>query len=245
MTMARLTAKPRTTERSSNIGKLDDAPEIEDGKPVRMCAVTRERRPDETLLRFVIDPAGRVTPDIRRKLPGRGVWVTASRTMVAEAVKRKAFARGLKAEAVAHPDLPEQVGELLRSAALQSLSLATKAGQAISGFMKVNDLVASGGVQTLLHAAEAGADGRLKLNRKYEAVAAAKGLGFFVIDEFKSEELNVAFGRQNVIHAALKYSGITDKFVWDVRRLQAYDGLEPPAAREAQFHSEKANQVDG
>ncbi len=40
-------------------------------------------------------------PTFARKLPGRGVWVTARADRVAEAVKRQAFSRGFKTKAVA------------------------------------------------------------------------------------------------------------------------------------------------
>ena len=69
------------------------APTERDG-PERMCIVTRERRAPEDLIRFVAGPDGSVVPDIRAKLPGRGVWVTA-RTEIVEAAERIARAAGL------------------------------------------------------------------------------------------------------------------------------------------------------
>ena len=56
-----------------------------------------------------LTPDGSVVPDLRRKLPGRGVWVTATRVALTEAVRRKAFARGLKAVVKTAPDLPALV----------------------------------------------------------------------------------------------------------------------------------------
>ena len=44
---------------------------------MRMCAVTREVRPIDELIRFVVAPEGEVVPDLKRKLPGRGLWVSA------------------------------------------------------------------------------------------------------------------------------------------------------------------------
>ena len=64
---------------------------------VRTCVVTRAKLAPDDLLRFVLSPEGIVTPDLRRKLPGRGVWVQTSRDAVAEALRRKAFTRGFKA----------------------------------------------------------------------------------------------------------------------------------------------------
>ena len=53
-----------------------------------MCAVSREVRAIEELIRFVVAPTGEIVADLKRKLPGRGLWVTASRQAVAEAARR-------------------------------------------------------------------------------------------------------------------------------------------------------------
>ena len=65
--------------------------------PERTCIVTRRVGAPEGMLRFVLDPQGLVVPDLKRKLPGRGVWVSLDRDILAEAVRKKAFSRGLKA----------------------------------------------------------------------------------------------------------------------------------------------------
>jgi len=89
---------------------------------VRRCALTRARRPKDELIRFVLGPEGTIVPDLREKLPGRGVWLTAAHDTVAEAVKRNVFARALKAEAKAPEGLAAQVDRLLAGAALSVLS---------------------------------------------------------------------------------------------------------------------------
>ena len=61
--------------------------------------------PVAELIRFVVGPAGEVVPDVKRKLPGRGLWITASRAAVEEAVKRNVFARGFKRQVRVAPDL--------------------------------------------------------------------------------------------------------------------------------------------
>src|SRR5689334_20167901 len=66
--------------------------------PERLCAVTREVKPVAELLRFVVAPDRSVVPDLKRKLPGRGLWITATREALAEAVKRKIFGKGFKQE---------------------------------------------------------------------------------------------------------------------------------------------------
>lgn len=129
----------------------------------RTCLVTREAQPPEGLLRFVRDPDGRVVPDIRGKLPGRGVWVTARHDAVAEAVRRKLFGRGLKDEVTVDADLADWVDRLLLDAALKALSMARKAGQVVTGFGKVTTAAAKGQATAILHAREAADDGRRKV----------------------------------------------------------------------------------
>ena len=50
--------------------------------PLRLCAVSRVHKPPEELIRFVAGPDGAIVPDLARRLPGRGVWVDATREAV-------------------------------------------------------------------------------------------------------------------------------------------------------------------
>src|SRR4051812_41500294 len=75
---------------------LDNGPRTDRSATMRMCAVTREVRPIGELIRFVVSPQGEVVADLKRKLPGRGLWVSASRRTVAEAVRHNQFSKGLK-----------------------------------------------------------------------------------------------------------------------------------------------------
>ena len=103
----------------------------------RTCIVTRRQDAPEGMIRFVRAPDGAVAPDIRSRLPGRGVWVTARADLVAEAARRQAFSRGLKAKAEAAATLAGDVDALLEADCLQMLALANKAGLVITGFGKV------------------------------------------------------------------------------------------------------------
>ena len=76
--------------------ELDNGPRTEKSATMRMCAVSRAVRPIDELIRFVVSPTGEVVADLKRKLPGRGLWVSASRKAVAEAVRRHHFGRGFK-----------------------------------------------------------------------------------------------------------------------------------------------------
>lgn len=168
----------------------------------RMCIVDRAAMPVDRLIRFVAAPDGTVVADLRRRLPGRGVWVTADADHVQAAEKKRLFRHGLGETAVVEPGLADRVTDSLRQASLAALSLARKAGSAIAGFTKVEAAIANGTAIALIHAVEARADGIAKL----AAVRRRNNDGradLPVIRFFTSEELDLAFGRTNVIHAAL------------------------------------------
>jgi predicted RNA-binding protein YlxR (DUF448 family)/ribosomal protein L7Ae-like RNA K-turn-binding protein len=181
----------------------------------RMCIVTREVLDEAQLIRFVKGPDGAVVPDLNRKLPGRGVWVSLNRAKVAEAVKRRAFNRGL-GEVNAGVNLPDQLGGLLRKAALSYISLAKKAGEAVAGAAKVEEMVASGRARLVIHAQEAAQNGRQKIDNLSGPSVETLGL-------FTSTELDLAFGRTNVIHAAVAKGGLAEKLLQAVRRAEAYE----------------------
>jgi predicted RNA-binding protein YlxR (DUF448 family) len=181
----------------------------------RTCIVTRKVSNEWELIRFVRGPDGTVVPDLNRKLPGRGVWVSLSRSRVSEAVKRQSFARGL-GEVTAGTDLPDQVGALLRKAALSYISLAKKAGEAVAGAAKVEEMVASGRARLVIHAREAAQNGRQKID-------SLSGPSLETLCLFTSSELDLAFGRANVIHAAVAKGGLAEKLLQAARRAEAYD----------------------
>jgi predicted RNA-binding protein YlxR (DUF448 family) len=169
--------------------------------PARLCIATRTVKPSTEMIRFVIGPDGTVIPDVKNKLPGRGVWVTATRAAVAIAIARKAFGRSFKREAAVGPELVALTEDLLERSALDALAIAHKAGHVAAGFAKTETALMTGTVVALIHAADASAEGVRKL-----AVAAARRPGEdnpVVIDMFTSAQLDLALGRPNVVHAAV------------------------------------------
>jgi uncharacterized protein len=184
---------------------LDNGPRTDKSATMRMCAVSREVRPIGELIRFVVSPQGEVVPDLKRKLPGRGLWVTASRQTVAEAVRRNHFSRGFKREIRARASLPADTEALLVRSATEALAVAAKAGQVVSGFSKVEGALAQGQAQGLIHASDGAADGIRKLDaiprQKYGNIGESQD--FPIINVLTSAELDLALGRSNVIHAAL------------------------------------------
>ena len=167
----------------------------------RMCVVTRQTMPVGALIRFAVSPDGAVVPDLKRRLPGRGVWVSAHRATVAAAVKKHHLTRAFDGKVAVSATLADEIDGLLLAAALSALSLARKAGEAIAGFGKVEAALASGQVVALLHASEAAEDGVAKLTtaaRRNGGKAQVAGMRCF-----SGEQLDLAFGRSNVVHAAL------------------------------------------
>jgi predicted RNA-binding protein YlxR (DUF448 family) len=194
--------------------------EAEEGSE-RTCIVTRTKGSPEDMIRFVVGPGAIVVPDIRRKLPGRGVYVTAHADKISEAVRRQAFARGFKAKVTAPEALSAQIEDLLTKDCLQTLSIVNKAGQVVAGFGKVEDEIASGAIAGLIHASDAGADGIRKLTQTLHRRFGADGMKP-QIKLFESAQLDLALGRANVIHAALKAGAASDAFLKRCRRLSLY-----------------------
>ena len=192
------------------------------GSSRRTCVVTRQALAPEELIRFVLDPEGRVVPDLRRKLPGRGVWVTASAEIVARATTSRGFARGFKAPAQASPTLAAEIDALLTRDALQSLSLANKAGAVTTGAAKVEAAIVREVPGALVQARDGGLDGARKLRqavwRRWGEAAAQLPW----IDAFDSAQLDLALGRTNVIHAALKKGPAAAAFLARCLRLTQY-----------------------
>ena len=195
---------------------------VHDDMNPRTCVVTRESREANELIRFVADPAGRVVPDLRRRLPGRGVWVTARRKLVDEAVRKNLFSRGLKCDASADEGLGAEIDALLEKEALGALSMAKKAGLVRAGAVKADKALRSGEVALLLHARDGSQDGVRKLDQAARGVQAAGGDPVAIASPFTSTQMDLALGGTNVIHAAATRGGATASLIERIERLQNY-----------------------
>ena len=207
--------------------ELDCEGEADSG-PLRQCAVSHALKPPEELVRFVAGPDGAIAPDLARRLPGRGVWVDATRQAVAAAVRQKAFARSLKRQVSVPADLPALVDRLMARRLAEALSIANKAGLVVAGFAKVEELIVRLRAAVLLHAADGAPDGTDKLDRKFKALAGSGGGAAAFIRELTGAEMSLAMGRPNVIHAAAAEGGATRRLIEEARRLRRYRlGQEP------------------
>ena len=188
----------------------------------RFCAATGAVKPVAEMIRFVVSPDGAAVPDLKRRLPGRGIWITATRQALRTAVARKVFARSFKREVQVTPDFVDSTERLLERAALDALAIVRKAGSAAVGFAKVESAIARDPVVGLLHAAEAAPDGSRKLAGALRHRFEDKADRIATIRTFTSAQLDLALGRPNVIHAALLAGPASETFLARVERLDRF-----------------------
>jgi len=196
--------------------------EAADNGPLRLCAVSRVQKPPEQLIRFVAGPDLVIVPDLARRLPGRGVWVEATREAVDAAVRRKVFARSLKKNVSVPSDLAALVERLLQKRLAEAVSIANKAGLLVAGFAKVEASIAAGRAVALIHAIDAAGEGVGKLDRKFKALLGPEAASATIVRELGGGELSLALGRPNVIHAAAAEGGASRRLIEEARRLRRY-----------------------
>lgn len=195
---------------------------------IRQCALTREEKPVADLIRFVVGPDEVLVPDTDAKAEGRGVWITLSQASVAEAVRKKAFTKSLKAQVIVPDDLAELTRTRLEQRLLGALGLARKAGQLLTGSAKVRGAIDKGEIIALMTATDAAEDGRSKLLgalRGRERQAEEAGFGVTKVPHFEllnSEQLGLALGLENVIHAALIKGAAAQSALARAQRLARY-----------------------
>lgn len=189
----------------------------------RRDLVTRQVMDESRLIRFVAAPDGSVAPDLARRLPGRGLWVAADRASVDAAVKRNAFAQAAKAPLKPAADLSTLVEGLLARRCLEQLGLARREGMLISGFEKCAAAIRGGRAAWMIEARDGSADGRDRLlGLARHADPAPKLCG-----AFSAEDLGLALGLENAIHAVLLAGGRADRWTLEVERLAGFRPLRP------------------
>ena len=189
----------------------------------RLCALTREVKPLAELIRFVAAPDGAIVPDIKRRLPGRGVWVTAHRAAVENAVKRNVFARSLKRAVRVDGNLAAMVEQQLESAALDALAIAHKAGRVAIGFTRTEAALTDDPVVAVLNASDGAADGVRKIAGAVARRQTGENPGeILVVSAFTSVQLDLALGRSNVVHAAVLAGPASKGFLERYRSLERF-----------------------
>lgn len=178
----------------------------------RRCIVTGETAPKAGLVRFVIGPDGTIVPDVLEKLPGRGMWVTAERSVLTKAGKGQ-FSRSAKAPVVVPDGLVDEVERQMARRVVDLIAMARKAGLAVCGFEKVKGWLAGGErVRVLLQASDGSERGKTKL-------WTPEGARYYGC--LTAQELGLAFGRGTVIHGALASGRLSDRVVDEAAKLKS------------------------
>lgn len=198
--------------------------------PERRCIATGEMCDPALMVRFVVGPENQVVPDIRGKLPGRGIWVSSTKDALEQAVQKKLFARSAKQAVTIPDDLIGQVDQGLARNAIDIVSLARKAGQAVTGYEKVKSLLENEQARILFQASDGSERGKSKLR-------SPPGKDVF-IGCLTSQELGLAFGRESVIHGALTAGGLSKRLKAEGIRLKGIRGQsgEKPIDKEKTTH---------
>jgi uncharacterized protein len=219
----------QTGERASTSpGTNGEGCAVEESGPQRTCVLSRRTAARKELIRLVLGPDGQVHPDVRARAPGRGAWIGVTRPELEAALakgKLKAvLARAFKVQKVdVAPDLPERVEQALARTALDRLGMEARSGTLINGADRVEQAARAGKVHLLLHAADAGADGRRRLDQAWR-VGGSEELGYRAGVEIPAERtiLSMALGRENVVHAALTDPGAAARVLAALTRWRAF-----------------------
>ncbi|MFN7002471.1 MAG: RNA-binding protein [Roseinatronobacter sp.] len=181
-------------------------------EPERRCIVSGTSGGQSGLIRFVVGPESSIVPDVTGRLPGRGIWVSADRAALEKAETKKLFARAARQAVTLPLGLADLVEHLLARRTIELLSLARKSGQAVAGYEKCRDLALRGEMAVLVQAHDGSERGKTKL-RPPEGEDSYIGC-------LSAQELGLAFGRDHVIHAALRAGGLSQAVVEEAARLK-------------------------
>lgn len=196
----------------------------------RRCIATGVSRPKSDLVRFAVSPEGMVVPDVLGRLPGRGMWVTATAGAVEKAMEKQLFARAAKRPVAIPRDLARNVENQLARRVIDFLLIARKSGTAVAGFTKVRGAMAAGRVRLLLQAGD-GSPGQLRK-------ISAQDCNISCFRCLSAKELGIAFARDYVIHAAVESCGAAARLREEACRLR---GFRPNAAFAQREHGNFGN----
>jgi predicted RNA-binding protein YlxR (DUF448 family) len=191
-----------------------DRTTVADRSGERRCFVTRATNERGELLRFALDPDGRIMPDVDERLPGRGIWLSADRDVLNKAVEKRLFGKAAKQSVKISDGLADQIERLLTRRFFDGLGLARRAGQIVMGFDQVQAWLPSSGAAVLLAAADGAVDGRRKLRRL------APDLPLIVAGS--RDEIGSALGRESLVHAALPPGKLALRVLRDAGRLAGF-----------------------
>ena len=207
--------------------------------PERTCVLTRRKGMKDQLIRLALGPDGTAAPDVRARASGRGAGISVTRDQLSEAIAngklKGALQRAFKTGDIRVPDdLAETTAEALRRHALDRLGMEARAGNLVNGSERVEAALRSGKVHLLIHAADAGEDGRKKLDQAWRvgggpSIAVGAGDRGLIFPETRTI-LSLALGRENVVHLALTDPAAAARVLRAITRWR--DFIDPDAGLE-------------
>jgi len=194
--------------------------------PERTCILTRRKGTKEELIRLALSPDGEVAPDVRARAPGRGAWIGVTRSELdaanAKGKLKPALQRAFKTNDVRVPvDLGERIERALRQTMLDRLGMEARAGNLVNGSERIETAARAGKVHLLVHAADAGEDGRRALDQAWRV--GGGGPEGVIFPEARTI-LSLALGRENVVHAALTDPAAASRVSHALARWRAFTG---------------------
>jgi predicted RNA-binding protein YlxR (DUF448 family) len=188
--------------------------------PLRRCILTRARLPKEQMFRFVVGPDRAMVFDLGAKLPGRGIWLSASGDVLeassakanAQRNLTRAFARAARGPVTVPPDLPDLLEAALIRRIGEIVGLARRAGQAVAGFEKAREWTRTGQAKLVLHACDGSEAERLRF-------LSGHGSSVTVLDPLPKASLGRIFGRDFAVHVAIKPGRLAETLTIEARRL--------------------------
>jgi predicted RNA-binding protein YlxR (DUF448 family) len=201
-----------------------DAPEPEDDEPekgpLRRCAVTRERLGKERMIRFVVGPDRRIVPDLAARLPGRGIWLSAVGDVVETACTRGAFAKAARGQVTVPPNLASDLKVALARRIVDTMGLARRAGQAVSGFAKAREWLESGRAGLVVQARDGSPEERARfLSGRAQSVP--------VVSPLDAESLGAVFGREHAVHVVVAPGRLAEMLWIEAERLAGLESASP------------------
>ena len=209
-----------TIDAEEQIASPDEEAQEETG-PLRRCVVTRERLPKERLIRFVVGPDRALVPDLNADLPGRGMWLSASRDVLETARDKGGLARAFARAARGPVSVPQDLPALLEAALVRRigelLGLTRRAGQAVAGFEKAREWLRSGRARLIVHAS----DGSEAEHARFLSGNAGR---VTVVAPLPAAALGRMFGRDHVVHVAIAPGRLAERLHVEADRLAGLRG---------------------
>jgi len=167
------------------------------------------------MIRFVLAPGGEVVPDLDERLPGRGMWLSASRDVLERAGRSGAFAKAARSPVQLPSSLRDRIEDGLKRRIRERIGFARRAGQAVAGWQSVREWLQAGRAALLVEAVDGSPAERDRL---------LGGRDVPVVTPLSAAELGGVFGRDHAVHVALASGRLAEILRADAGRLAGIRG---------------------